>query len=256
MGTSGAKPWWRESAPAHNQLQYLELRDRIAAQIQAGVLGVGDRLPSERQLEDGLGSARGTVREALFQLEAEGLIYRRDRSGWYVCPAPILYDPTRSEGFMAYVTAQGRRPETETLSKRLVPAPDAVAGIFGVAEGTPLYDIRRLRSIDGRSVLVERIHVNPDLAPGLIDHSLDGSLTAVLKNAYGVAAARNRIAMKPCAILGDDAETLRARSGSPGLSVIRTSFDPAGRVVEYDQECWRHDAVIVSVDIRVAPPGH
>jgi DNA-binding GntR family transcriptional regulator len=246
------KPWWREAAPPNNQLQYLELRDRIAAQIVAGVLVAGDRLPSERQLESGLGSARGTVREALFQLEAEGLIYRRDRSGWYVSPAPISYDPTRWEGFMAYVAAQGRQPETETLSKALVPAHDVLATTFEVAEGTPLYDISRLRRIDGRSVLVERIYVNPSLAPGLTDHSLDGSLTTILRSVYGVAAVRNRIAMRPCAILGTNAETLRVRSGLPGLSVKRTSFDAQGRVVEYDEECWRHDAVIVSVDIKIA----
>ncbi len=246
------KPWWREAAPPHNQLQYLELRDRIAAQIVAGVLAVGDRLPSERQLESGLGSARGTVREALFQLEAEGLIYRRDRSGWFVSPAPISYDPTRWEGFMAYVTAQGRQPETETLSKLLVPATEALATTFDVPEGAPLYDISRLRRIDGRSVLVERIYVNPALVPGLIDHSLDGSLTGILKSHYGVVAVRNRIAMRPCAILGANAETLRVRSGSPGLSIVRTSFDAQGRVVEYDEECWRHDAVTISVDTKIS----
>jgi DNA-binding GntR family transcriptional regulator len=37
------------------------------------------------------------------------------------------------------------------------------------------------------------------------------------------------------------------------LLVVRTSFDAAGRVVEYDQEYWRHDAIRIHVDLNVRP---
>ncbi|BBC71972.1 GntR family transcriptional regulator [Altererythrobacter sp. B11] len=232
--------------------QYLALRDRIAEGIEMGKLAPGARLPSERQLQTDSGAARGTIREALFQLEAEGLIYRRDRSGWYVSPPPITYDPTRWAGFMSYVADQGRTPETRTLLKEEVPAPPAIADIFRVAPGARLYVISRRRSIDGRPVLVERITVDPKLAPGLFDHSLDGSLTQVLTQAYKLSVARNRVSMRPCALVGTAAEQLGVKSGTPGLEVVRTSFDPAGRVVEYDQEYWRHDAIRVHVDLNVA----
>ncbi len=251
MAPRAPQPWWRDMVETGDHLQYIAVRNRVAAQIFASTLRVGDRLPSERQLEEGFGAARGTIREALNQLEAEGLIYRRDRSGWYVSPPPIVYDPTRWEGFMGYVEAQGRTPKTETLSKQEIPATPYLAGLFGVALESPLFAIRRLRSIDGRAVLVERIMVDPTMAPGLLEHSLDLSLTSVLKSHYGVSVSRNKVSMKPFALLGDDAETLRVRSGAPGLSVIRVSFDPAGRIVEYDEESWRHDSVTVCVDIRV-----
>lgn len=251
MRASTAQPWWRDMVEAGDHRQYIEVRNRVAAQISAGTLRAGDRLPSERQLEEGFGAARGTIRGALFQLEAEGLIYRKDRSGWYVSPPPIVYDPTRWESFMAYVKAQGRTPKTETLSKQEIPADPLLAELFGVPQGSPLFAIRRLRSIDGRAVLVERIIVDPAIAPGLLEQSLDISLTGVLKSHYGVSVSRNKVSMKPFALLGDDAETLRVRSGLPGLSVIRVSFDPAGRIVEYDEESWRHDSVTVCVDIRV-----
>lgn len=47
-----------------------------------------ERLPSERQLAQDLGVARNTVREALDQLEARGMIRRRAGSGSFV-----TYDP-------------------------------------------------------------------------------------------------------------------------------------------------------------------
>ena len=63
---------------------YLALRDQFALRIERGRLGAGSKLPSERDLQAETGAARGTIREALFQLQAEGLIYRRDRSGWHI----------------------------------------------------------------------------------------------------------------------------------------------------------------------------
>jgi DNA-binding GntR family transcriptional regulator len=234
-----------------DNLQYLGVRDEIAGRIAGGQFKPGERLPSERQMQVGGGVARGTIREALFQLEAEGVIYRRDRSGWYVSPPPVVYDPTRWEGFMSYVEAQGRRPLTETLSKVEISCDEMLAQIFSRPVGAPMYQIRRRRSIDDRAVLIENIIVDASLAPGLVDHDLDGSLTSVLKTVYGIGVARNKVDMQPCALTRDEAEALRVKSGLPGLSLVRTCFDAQGRVVEFDREYWRHDALKISVDIRV-----
>jgi DNA-binding GntR family transcriptional regulator len=243
-------PWWRNLTPSGETHHYIAIRDQIASRIETGILPAGAKLPSERQLQDGAGIARGTIREALFQLEAEGLIYRRDRSGWYVCPEPIVYDPTRWSGFMTYVSEQGRQPQTQTLARVERPAGDAGRHL-GVTRDAPLYQIDRRRLVDGRPVLVERILVNPAVAPGLFRFSLDGSLTRILKAEYGVVVARNQVDMRPCALVGTDATALGVKSGTPGLKVVRSSFDSAGRVVEYDQEFWRHDAVRVHVDTGV-----
>ena len=230
---------------------YLDVRDAIALRIGGGDLIAGARLPSERDLQTQTGTARGTVRAALFQLEAEGVIYRKNRSGWYVTPPPIVYDPTRWESFMAYVAAQGREPRTETIETRQVAAAPETAAVFGLTAGTPLFEIRRRRYIDGRAALVETLFVDPAMAPALLDHDLNGSLTSVLRDHYGITVVRNRVEMSPCALTQTVAAELGVRSGLPGLLIKRISYDRAGRVVEYDHEYWRHDALKVSVDIRL-----
>ncbi len=228
---------------------YLSVRDRIARGIAA--LGVGAKLPGERELQTVFGAARGTVREALFQLEAEGLIYRRDRSGWYLCPPPIVYDPTQWAGFMAYVSEQGRTPSTDTLSAALAPASPMVAEALGLTplEDRAVYALRRRRAVDGRAVLVEDIHVDARIAPDLLRFSLNESLTQILREAYGVSITRTRLDMQPCALSRAEAAALSAKPGAPGLLIVRTSFDTRGCAVEYDREVWRHDAVRLHIDI-------
>ncbi|MCO2525526.1 GntR family transcriptional regulator, partial [Pseudomonas aeruginosa] len=99
--------------PVDQSRQYLRIRDQLAADIAQGVLQV--KLPSERELAERFLCTRITLREALQQLETEGLVYRENRRGWFVAPPRIRYNPTRTTGFMEYVSAQGRQPRTETL---------------------------------------------------------------------------------------------------------------------------------------------
>jgi DNA-binding GntR family transcriptional regulator len=72
----------------------------------------------------------GTLRQALQQLEAEGLVYRENRRGWFVSPRRTRYDPTRISAFMDHVSTQGRSPRTECLQAQLRPAGDALSNVM------------------------------------------------------------------------------------------------------------------------------
>lgn len=56
----------------------------LSESIAAGAFSAEGRLPSERTLSEQFSTTRITLREALSQLEAQGLIYREVRRGWFV----------------------------------------------------------------------------------------------------------------------------------------------------------------------------
>ncbi|TJZ91355.1 FadR family transcriptional regulator [Paracoccus gahaiensis] len=62
--------------------------EQLVAHIRQGDLAPGSRLPAERLLARDLGVARNTLREALDQLERQGLIDRRLGAGTFVTGAP------------------------------------------------------------------------------------------------------------------------------------------------------------------------
>jgi DNA-binding GntR family transcriptional regulator len=136
------------------------------------------------------------------------------------------------------------------LSKTTETVPDA-AGVFDSSPDQSFHVIRRRRAIDGHPVLIERIVVHPDIAPGLLAHDLDQSLTQVLKTDYGVSVARNQVTMRPCSLVRDEAAALGVKPGTPGFMVERTSFSADGKIVEYDHEYWRRDAFVISFDLSV-----
>jgi len=70
-----------------NRRLYRQIADQIAALIERGEYGAGQRLPPERDLAKQLGVSRPSVREALIALEVEGYVEVRIGSGVYVIGA-------------------------------------------------------------------------------------------------------------------------------------------------------------------------
>ncbi|WP_162244617.1 FadR/GntR family transcriptional regulator [Afipia sp. Root123D2] len=61
-----------------------EVVERIAAQIQAGRLPVGAKLPTEQEMMAAMGVSRTVVREAISALRARGLVMTRQGAGAFV----------------------------------------------------------------------------------------------------------------------------------------------------------------------------
>ena len=67
----------------HRNLTH-EIAERIAAEIVAGKLAPGTRLPTEQEMVESMGVSRTVVREAVAALRAEGLVITRQGAGAFV----------------------------------------------------------------------------------------------------------------------------------------------------------------------------
>ncbi len=215
--------------------------------IEAGALAPGAKLPPERALAEEFSITRVTVRQALIRMEAEGLIFREERRGWFVSPPRVRYDPTANTSFTESVTEQGRVAGTTVLSKHQVAASTWESTHLGCAVGDPIFVISRLRTVDGRAVLVEQIHVKAKRCPGLLDHPLDQSMTDLMSEKFGIIEHRAQINMRPTALSEIPAKALGVAVGTPSLYLARAILDQYNEVVEFDQEFWRHDALDICV---------
>ena len=195
-----------------------------------------------------------TARQALIQLEVEGLIYRQNRLGWFVSPPRLLYDPSRNISFTDNVRSQGRVPGTRVLTKELISATSWVSRHLGIEVNAPVFLVRRIRLIDDRPVLLEHLHVDAERCPHLDDLALDRSLTDLLAVHYDIELRRDEVLMHSTALTEEQAEALGVgAAGVPGLYVGRVARDQHGNLVEFDQEFWRHD--VLEIRVQVHQPG-
>ncbi|WP_292870421.1 GntR family transcriptional regulator [Mesorhizobium sp.] len=223
-------------APAYRRLYAL-----VAKAIAAGELRPGAVLPSERDMAVALGISRVTVRKALAELVAKGLIAQRHGSGNYVCGEARRYAQSLSRlySFTEDMTARGRRAGTLWLSRERAIAGAGEAALLGVAEGEPIIRLQRLRLADDEPMAVEW-SISPAsilVDPEQVGASLYETLRALGHNP--VSATQHFSAIN---IDADNARLLQVPVGSAALDIHRTTRLQDGRIVECSHSIFRGDA--------------
>ena len=222
----------------------------IAEEIERGLAqpGASNELESERTLADQFECQRGTVRRALHLLESRGLIYRRERSGWYRSPARLDYVLTGAPP-LAELTAQiGRELTTEVLPSGGSDRPETSRGMTFV--------VRRRRRLDGWPIVVEDIHLRSDLVERIEGTDLAQSTTAILA-AVGIEVTFEQASLEVVAAPKWVIEALGLRVGGSLLKITRQRF-MGDDLIQNDTEWWRSQAVRLHVAItgdsnRTAP---
>ena len=120
----------------------------ILAEMTAGRLPDGARLPPEREMAATLGVAVGTLRRALADLAVRGLLERVQGSGNYVRAAGL---GAAVYGFFRLEPSGGgpARPTADTLSVASAAPPEGL--------DAPALRVRRLRLLDGTAVALEEV---------------------------------------------------------------------------------------------------
>lgn len=105
---------------------YAQVREQIRAQIVAGELVPGTRLPTVRRLADDLALATNTVARAYRELESIGVIQTRGRAGSVVTGDGVERAAREAaREFVERVQALGMDPDDAVrLVRRALGAPD------------------------------------------------------------------------------------------------------------------------------------
>ena len=176
-------------------------------------LGVGNAIPSERQLSADLGVSRLTVRAALDDLAREGYLIRR----------------------------RGMVPGSRTLSLTRELAGARLGRLLHVSPSEEILVIKRLRLADGETMAIETLHLPAALVPGLEPQDLAGSFYELLRERYGVVVAAGTQAIEPTVTNEEESKALGVPLHSPAFLFERTSRDEAGQTIEFVQSVYRGD---------------
>ncbi|MBP8937385.1 MAG: UTRA domain-containing protein, partial [Agrobacterium sp.] len=192
------------------------LEQQLRRAIAAGDVVKDGRLFSERQLIAKYATTRITLREALFHLEIDGLIFRESRRGWFVSGPRLVYSPLHRSHFHRMAAEQGRSAETLLVEAEATALPEELAPLMRCAPGTPFWRIRRKRSIDGRLVLFVEHYLSMEIFPDIVQHDLTRSLTTIYQDSYAVTYGPAYFEINPVALRGYPAHHLGCSEGAYG----------------------------------------
>jgi GntR family transcriptional regulator len=225
------------------------IEERLTEQIESSAIGLGERLPPERELAESFGVSRMTVRQALASLEARGLLERGVGRGTFVRRAKIEHDLMRVAGFSEVVERQGLAPGARVLSvdERLAPA--AVARALALEEGALVVRVERVRLGGGVPLALEDSWIPTDRFPGFASHDLSGSLYALMRDEYGLEPVRAFERLEPVAARRHEARALEIAERAPLMLVERAASAADGSVVEFARDRWRGDRARFTIQV-------
>lgn len=225
---------------------YLQIVERIAAAITCGRLKDGEALPPERILSDRLGVSRTTVRKALDELIARGLVTSRHGSGNFV--AARLEQPlARLSSFSEDMRARGRKPGFVWVERGVfAPSPEEVIAL-GLGSGEQVSRFVRVRLADDEPLAIERAAIAVRHLPEPM--AIEDSLYAALQ-ARGLEPVRALQHLRATAVSAVDAAHLGIAVGSPVMATVRYGYLSDRHPVEFTRSVYRGDRYDFVAEMR------
>ena len=234
---------------------YRQIADQLRRSIEAGRPAIGEPLPSEAELMARFGVSRGTVRQALAVLRADGVI-----AGGQGAP-PIVRGPRLSQpftellSFTSWIRSIGRRPAGRVVELSVRTASPEVARALDLAPGSQVRYLVRIRYADDEPLLVERTTFPPDIGELVASVDLEhGSIYATLA-AQGVVFHSADQEIDAVAASAADARWLEVARRAPLLRVRRLAFSPTGRPLEWSDDRYVAGRVTLAIHNTAVRPG-
>ena len=232
--------------------RYIQLATLFRRRIEQGVWRTGEQIPTVDDLAAECGVARATIRQALDQIEAEGLIERFRAKGTFVREAPAanrLWCEVETDWSGLLRSREGA--EIEVLGETTGVAGEATPPV-AIGAVAPRYShIRRRHWRDGQPFLVTDVFLDERLRAKVTAEDLRGK--TALKLAASIPGVRITDARQSLTIGTADIETATALQlplNAPVAHVRRAAVDQRGVLILVADGIYRGDVVRIDIKLR------
>lgn len=166
---------------------YQSIFNTYAKQIQAGSIAPGTKLPSENELMSTYSTSRETVRKALNLLVQHGFIQKVRGKGSFVLDfGRVNFPVTGLTSFKEMAAKIGRPTRTFVHKVARVPAVSSIAGFLQVEPGDYVWEVIRIREIEGERVILDKDYFRTDKVEQLTETIAAGSIYEYLEQDLGL----------------------------------------------------------------------
>lgn len=230
---------------------YFQLASLIRRCISSGLIQAGDLLPSETELCRTFSISRTTVRQAIGELEEEGLVLRHQGKGTFVAEPKLHRRSENIYSFTSEATSMGRSPSSCLLSFEVITPGDDLCRMLELHAGPiPVYRFTRIRKVDGVPLMLETSHYPKYIYPALTPELLKTHSFYSLLYERGIVPVSALDTYEAIRLDQNTAELLETKTGSAGFSHQRITRSENGEVFELTQSIMRGDRTKLEISMH------
>ena len=221
---------------------YRQIRDVLVNEIRERYK-TGESLPPEGELAERFGVHRHTLRRAVDELVADGLVQRFHGKGVFVLEPAINYTIGSNTRFTETLESLGKATESRVLRKQVIPASRGISSRLNIEEGEEVIFIETLRDVEAKPFCVISHFLPLQACPEILEHYSKGSLHRFLKKSCGIDLRRSESLISAVLPEADDASLLNMPRHEPVLRVKSTNLDiQSNKPIENAVTRFRGDA--------------
>jgi GntR family transcriptional regulator len=222
---------------------YTQLKDVLRARILDGTYPALSRMPSESELGSAFAVSRITVRQALGDLQKEGLIFKIHGKGTFVAKPKAFQNVSTLQGLAESMRQMGYEVINRLISVKHIPASPRVAETLQLEEGAPVTEIKRVRLVNREPISLEVTYVPEHLGQRLEKADLvTRDIFLILENDCGIALGHADLAIDAILADADLTRALAVEEGAPIMRIERLTHDDAGTPLDFEYLYYRGDA--------------
>jgi DNA-binding GntR family transcriptional regulator len=218
---------------------YFQVAQKIEGAIMNGTLPAGSRLENEVSLGDRLGLSRPTVRRAIQDLVDKGLLVRRRGIGTQVVHGQVTRG-VELTSLYEDLSRSGQKPSTKILNYKITNADAKISEQLGVAVGSPVLYLQRVRFADKVAVSIMENWLPQDFTDITQEELNEHGLYQIMRGrGVTIRVAKQKIGARKSSSF--ESTVLEIDKNSALLTMDRTAYDNSGRAVEFGHHCYRPD---------------
>lgn len=211
--------------------------------ILNGTYPPSSRLPSENGLMRYLNVSRITVRQALNNLQKEGLIYKLHGKGTFVTQPKAFQNVTTLQGLAESLSQHGFEVTNRLHSFRYIPASRTVAEKLCLPDCSKVAEIRRIRLINRKLISVEITWLPQEIGIRLEKADLiTRDIFLIIENDCGIPLGHADLTIGAVPAESDLAHMLCIEERSPIMRIKRLTHNTGGTPIDFEHLYYRGDA--------------
>lgn len=225
----------------NNNPLYRQLRELILQKIRSGIWPEGFRIPTELEMQKEYGLSRATIRQALDELEKDGIIERKRRAGTIVAHQRVRPELIKLTSFSEDIRSRGLLPESKTLSADFILPPIKVQTAFGLEPDEKVWRVVRLRSASGEPYGTHELYLPPQLRFSPREVTTLNSYYELLAERHNLKPAYATEQLSASVASKQEAALLEIEAGAPLLVAWRTTYTEDNQAIECVKIIYRAD---------------